>query len=218
MAENSTGKKETSGKRHSALYGLVRVIAFILFHTICPVIYHGKEKLRTSGPFILISNHFSNWDPLVNGYVIKQDMIFLGKKELTSVPILGWLFNRLHMIAVDRHNTDMTAMRNCMKALKNGEILGIYPEGTRHHEGIMEKMESGVAMIALRGGVPVVPMLISSKVRLFHVTHVYIGDDIPTEDLVQAGVNKDTCQTFMDRIRDTYHEMALLHKTRGGVD
>ena len=218
MAENHPEKKESSTRKRSVLYMLVRVVAFLVFHTICPVRYHGKEKLRTSGPFILISNHFSNWDPLINGYVVKPEIVFLGKKELASVPFLGWLFNRLHMIAVDRHNMDMAAMRNCMKAIKNGRVLAIYPEGTRHHSGIMENMESGIAMIALRGAVPVVPMMIATKMRPFHVTHVYIGDEIQTEDLVSAGINKETCQTFMDRIRNAYGEMIRLYETHGSVD
>ena len=145
-------------------------------------------------------------------------MIFLGKKELVKSPLISWIFHAVRMIPIDRHNMDMAAMRSCFKALKEKEILLIYPEGTRHHEGIMEKTESGVATIALRQSVPVVPMLIASKVRPFHVTHVYVGDDIPTEDIREAGINKETCQMFMDRVQDTYRTMIRQNETRGQVD
>ncbi len=63
----------------------------------------------------------------------------------------------LHMIPVDRHHSDMEAMRACLRVTKAGGVLGIFPEGTRHKEGIMEHIESGVALIALRSGVPLIP-------------------------------------------------------------
>ena len=56
------------------------------------------------------------------------------------------------MIDVDRHNMDMAALRACLKTLREGHPLGVFPEGTRHKEGVMEHMESGIAMIALRSG------------------------------------------------------------------
>lgn len=218
MSEEKQEIRKSPSERRTVLYTIIRVIAFIVFHTICPVVYHGKEKLRQKGPYILISNHFSNWDPLVNGSPIRQEIIFLGKKELMKSPLIRWIFRSVRMIPVDRHNTDMTAMRNCFKALKEEEILVIYPEGTRHHEGIMEKTESGIATIALRQNVPVVPMLIDSKVRPFHVTHVYVGDDIPTADLRETGINKQTCQLFMERMQETYRTMIREKETHGQVD
>ncbi|MBR2287590.1 MAG: 1-acyl-sn-glycerol-3-phosphate acyltransferase [Clostridia bacterium] len=196
-----------TGPKRSFLYTLARVLAFIVFHTICPVKYHHRDRAGKKAPYILISNHFSNWDPLVNGYPVSQDITYLGKKELTGNRFMQWVFRQLHMIPIDRHNTDMAAVRNCMKALKNGEILGIYPEGTRHHQGIMEETEDGVALIALRGNVPILPMLIESKVRPFHVTHVYIGEDIETGDLRAQGINKETCTALMERIRERFQVM-----------
>ncbi len=206
---------QMQGPKRSFLYFLARILAFIVFHTICPVKYYHKDRTNIRAPFIIISNHFSNWDPLVTGQIISQDVTFLGKKELVSNKLLKWVFTQLHMIAIDRHNTDMAAIRNCMKALKNGEILGIFPEGTRHHKGIMEETEDGVALIALRGNVPVLPMLIASKVRPFHLTRVYIGETIETQDLREQGINKETCDLLMIRIREAYKEMqeALVCET-----
>ena len=215
-AEGETKKakkdRRIPGTRRTIMFMLARFIALVVFHTICPVKYHGRERLPGSAPYILISNHFSNWDPLINGYPISQDVTYLGKKELTANPVLSWLFDHLHMIPIDRHNTDMAAVRNCMKALKDGEILGIYPEGTRHHEGIMEQTEDGIALIALRAGVPVIPMLIATKIRAFHVTHVYIGEDIPTKDLKEKGINRESCAAFMERMHDVYREMIRQHE------
>ena len=212
--QEKTGQKA----KHSFLYQFARLVATLIFHTFCPVVYHGREKLPENGPYILVSNHFSNWDPMVTGLAVRQEITFLGKKELVSIPLLRWIFNKLHMIPIDRHHTDMAAMRKCMKALKDGAVLGIFPEGTRHHEGLMENVEDGVALLALRSGTPVIPVLITGKVRAFRVTHVYIGDEIPTADIRAAGVNKETCTQFIERMKERYTEMIKAHETRGQVD
>lgn len=71
-------------------------------------------------------------DPILIAWgCFRYQIHFLGKKELESVPILRWLFNKLDMIPVDRHNMDMHAVRACLKTLKEGHVLGIFPEGTQ---------------------------------------------------------------------------------------
>ena len=76
------------------------------------------------------------------------------------------LLNRAHCIFVDRHATDMNAMRNCMKAIKMKKILLIFPEGTRHHEGQMEQIETGTALIAMRTKAPIIPIYIDRKLKI----------------------------------------------------
>ena len=92
--------------------------------------------------------------------------------------------------------------------LRDGDVLGIFPEGTRHHEGLMTEMESGTALIALRSGAPVIPFYIPGKIGLFRRLTVAIGDPIPTADLRAEGVNTETCRLLMERITAAYAEMA----------
>ena len=127
---------------------------------------------------------------------------------MADIPVIGRILLRLHMIPVDRHHSDMEAMRTCLKVTKAGGVLSIFPEGTRHKEGVMEHMESGVALIALRSGVPMIPMYIDGKPRLFRRMRVTVGDPIPMDDLRERGVNKETCQELLDRITAVYREMA----------
>ena len=105
---------------------------------------------------------------------------------------------------MDRHNTDMEAMRACMRVTREGHVLGIFPEGTRHHEGLMTELESGVAMIALRSKVPLVPVYIAGKLGLFRTLHVYVGEPIMMDDLRAEGINTQTCQALLGRITQTY--------------
>ena len=207
-AEKQQEQKPERQKK-SFFYMLARFLAAIFFHTLSPVRYHHKERLPEKPPYILISNHRSFMDPVIMAYIIKKyDITFLGKKELVKNKITSFVLRNMHIIPVDRHGTDMMAMRHCISAIRNGEILGIFPEGTRHHTGLMDEIEGGVAMIALRSGAPLVPMYITPKYHMFHRTHCYVGDLIPTDDLRAQGVNKDTCQALLQRITATYADMA----------
>ena len=199
---------EQEKANRSPLYTAARAFAWILVHTVLPMKFIHPERVAMDAPFILIANHSSALDPVVMGYIVKRyEITFLGKKELVRSPLGRWVFKHLHMIVVDRHNMDMEAMRACMRTLRNGGVLGIFPEGTRHHRGVMEEMESGVSLIALRSGAPLVPMYIDRKLSLFRRTCVYCGEPIPTEDLRAEGVSNQTGEALLARITETYRRM-----------
>lgn len=115
------------------------------------------------------------------------------------------------MIDVDRHNMDMAALRACLKTLREGHSLGVFPEGTRHKEGVMEHMESGIAMIALRSGARILPAYIAGKPGLFRRTHVYYGLPFSVKDIAARGVNREACQEVMERIQQVYAALEKEH-------
>ena len=164
-------------------------------------------------PYIAMSNHNSALDPIILAYPCKRyEVRFVGKKELVKNKFVEKLLNKgLHMITVDRHNSDLAAMRLCVKTLRDGYVLGIFPEGTRHHDDLMQEVETGAAVLALRANVPILPVYISSKPRLFRVNHVYIGKPMDISDLVAQGFNTDTVNALCDRIRDTFLKMQKEH-------
>ena len=203
MAE---GNKDAD--KRSLLYEICRRIVWLLFHTLLPVRYDHPERLQGDAPFILIGNHLSLLDPVIAALAVPRYQVhFLAKKELAKVAPFRWFLRKIHTIFVDRHNSDMEAMRACMKVTRNGGVLGIFPEGTRHHQGLMEELESGVALMALRSGVPLIPVYIPGKLRLFRPLNVMIGEPIPMDDLRAEGVNAQTCQQLLARITETYAQM-----------
>ena len=201
-------EQQQTGYKKSGIYTAARFVANLLFKTVMPVRYHNEERLALDAPYIIIGNH-SHWmDPVVLAVPVRRYQVtFLGKKELMKNPIANWVFRKINVIPVDRHNTDMAAMRACVKAVREGQILGIFPEGTRYHQGVMEELESGVAMIALRSGVPLIPVYVSEKLKFFRRTDVYVGEPIPLDDLKAAGINKDTCEALLKRITATYADL-----------
>lgn len=200
-------------EKFTPLYRLAKVLSRPLFTLLMPVTYHGLENAQMDAPFILIGNHNCLLDPIVIAWrCYRYHIRFLGKKELVSNPICRWMFKKLLMIPVNRHNMDMTAVRACLKVLREGHVLGIFPEGTRHKNSIMEEMESGVAMIALRSKAPVVPAFISGNPRFFGRIHVYYDPPIYTADLAEKGVGKETCDQLMARIMEAYHGMIARYE------
>lgn len=201
-------KTEAVTEKRGILYEVARALAIILFHTVMPVKFHHRERLLKEPPFVLIANHRHALDPIAMAMGIpKQQIVFLAKKELGKTTFMQNVMTRLHCILVDRHNVDMEAMRACMKAIKMKKILLIFPEGTRHHEGEMEQIETGTALIAMRSKAPVVPIYFDRKLSFFHITNLYVGEPIPYDDLLEKGINTETCEQMNKRMRETFRTM-----------
>ena len=195
-------------REHTPVYTIARCLAWILFRTICPIRYHHTDRMNLRAPYIMIANHKSGLDPIALALACKEyEIRFVGKKELSNNKLLAWLLNQLHMISVDRHNSDLAAMRLCTKVLRENRVLGIFPEGTRHLPDLMSEVETGTAVLALRAKVPLLPVYISSKLRPFHITHVYVGEAMDISDLCAQGCDTQTAEQLSQRIRETFHAM-----------
>ena len=199
-------------EKYTLFYRLAMWLSIFLFHTVLPVRYHNAERAEIDAPFILIGNHNSMLDPLLIGWKVKRYQLrYLGKKELTKNPLMRAMYRNMQMIPVDRHNMDMHAIRACLAALKEKHALAIFPEGTRHKKTLMEEMESGVAMIALRSGAPILPAYITGKPRWFRPIDCYYGEPFSVAEIAAGGINREACDEVMRRIAALYRDMAAEH-------
>lgn len=190
-------------------YRVAMWVSTFLFHVLYPVRYHDIENAQIDAPYILVGNHSHFLDPLLVGWKINRYQIrYLGKKELIKHPLMKGLYRNMLMIPVDRHNMDMGALRACLKTLKEGHVLGIFPEGTRYKKTLMEEMESGVAVIALRGGVPILPVYVATKPKPFHRTDCYYGKPFTVTEIAQKGLTRETSEEVLQLITQKYREMA----------
>ena len=202
-------EKRPAREKATFWFTMARGFVWLVGHTFWPVRFHGREYADLDAPFILVSNHKHWLDPLIIGSGIRRyEVRYLGKKELVKTKIGAWLLDKLHMIVVDRHNSDLKAMRDCVNVVREGHVLGIFPEGTRCRETTMEHLETGCAFIALRAKVPLLPALIDRPVRAFHVTHVTYGPPIDISDLVAEGISSETAEKLNDRIRKSVLALA----------
>ncbi len=128
---------------------------------------------------IVYSNHISLLDPIVVGCFTRRPIRFMAKEELFRNRLFGFvLFRLLGAFPVNRGKSDIAAIKNAIRLLKNGEVLGMFPEGTRSRTGEMLDAEPGLSMIAVRAKVPVVPVALITKYKLFGLLTVKIGDPV----------------------------------------
>lgn len=134
--KNFQHRMAVPGKK-GIIYTIGRGIFWLYFHLFCFMHCTGREKLNLDAPYIVIANHTSFADPIIAAMLIRRyEVNFLGKIELAKAPVVGKLLMHLHMIPVDRHHSDMEAMRACLRVTKAGGVLGIFPEGTRTRRGL----------------------------------------------------------------------------------
>lgn len=204
--ENSN--KASTPVPRTPFYTFARFLLGIFCAIFYPSRVHGLENLDREAPFLLVANHQSMMDPILIAIRVKKwEIRFLGKDTLRKNAVVRWLVDHLHMIPVTRQATDMGAMRACLKALQAGHVVGIFPEGTRKETTMMEEMGSGIGLIALRSGVPVIPALIAQKPLPFRFTDIYFGKAIDYQDLQAMGTNKESCEMLTSRIRDITYRM-----------
>ena len=199
----------SSAKQKTSLfYRFARVLVIVITALFFPTRLINREHADLAAPFILVSNHQSMMDPLLLAAKLKHHEIhFIGKRELTHFKPLKWVVEKLHMVAVSRNASDLAAMRAATNVVREGHVLGIFPEGTRCHGVPMAKIESGTSMIALRTKVPLLPVYISPRPRIFRRLTMVVGAPIPYEDLLTVPVDKATSDALTQRIQQTYLEL-----------
>jgi cytidylate kinase len=141
---------------------LVRGLARLLFG----LRITGREHLRYRENYLFASNHRSYSDPPLVGCTLEREVWFLAKKELFRNRLFAWLIRTYHAIPIDRAELDRATVRRLGDLLGGEESVLMFPEGTRSREGRLSEFKSGIGLIALRGGVPVVPVHISGSDRL----------------------------------------------------
>lgn len=126
---------------------------------------YGAENIPKQGGVLLISNHQSFLDPVLLGVKTTRPVSYIAKSELFEHPAFNWLIRKLNSFPIRRGQTDVAAIKEAMRRLKEGRVVAIFPEGTRTRDGEIQKIHQGIAMLVRRGGVPVVPAVIDGAHR-----------------------------------------------------
>lgn len=153
--------------RRAPLIGrIAAVICRVMVGSAARVKVEGFENLPHDGPLIIVANHISNADPpLVFGWLtpaLGRQMHILAKEALFVGPV-GWFLRKNGITPVKAGGSDIEAYRIAKGVLDRGEVLCIFPEGTRSLTGVMQEPKPGVAMLATRSGVPIVAVGISGS-------------------------------------------------------
>ena len=158
------------------LYRFIRGLLSMWIRLFMKVKVQGQDQIPNEGACIVCANHMSWWDPIVVASLTPRVIHFMAKKELFNIPVIGRVFGWLHAFPVDRGKADIKAIRDSLAILKKGEVLGIFPEGTRKHDpNELAQVHGGAALAALRGGAPIVPIALRGKYGFGSTVKVSIG-------------------------------------------
>ncbi len=145
-------------RRERWLYAAVRTIAVNISRLVFVGGVVGRENVPTEGAFVVVPIHRSYIDWLIVPRISRRRLRFLVKGEVWRVRVVGFLLQILGAFAVQRGAADRDAIRRALGVLEAGELLVVFPEGTRGFGSKVQTIQEGAAYLALRAGVPVIPV------------------------------------------------------------
>jgi len=187
---------------------LVGVVGFKVRHT-------GLENIPAEGGVLIVSNHQSHFDPPLIGMACMRPMNYLARETLFSFAPFRWLINSLDAIPLDREGIGLSGIKESLRRLKRGEILLIFPEGTRTKDGEIGKLRPGFTTLAVRSKASIQPVAIEGaydawpKKQAFPTTgtiHVHFGVPI-TPDEIAGMSEQDLLDEVERRIRDSQAQL-----------
>lgn len=193
------------------LYKLV-VMFFIGLSRVLGVKFIGREKVPRDGALIAVANH-RHWSDIVllALAIYPRQVHFMGKSEYGQSRFLRFLMKHLGAFTVERGEADMKAIKTALGYLRQGEIVGIYPEGTRNKTAeLLLPFKEGSFMLAARGKAMVVPVALCNAPNYIGFSRprpvVIVGDAIDPKDFLDANGKPDNT-ALADAVRDEIEKM-----------
>jgi 1-acyl-sn-glycerol-3-phosphate acyltransferase len=173
----------------------------------------GEEHLPRQGGFVLSANHQSNIDPWPLGLPLWPDrqLRFMAKSEMYTFPFTP-ILKAAGAFPVRRGTGDEEAMRKAIELAKAGEVVAIFPEGTRRNKGVVKKHKarprSGAARVALKAGVPLVPAAIGGTESLMKLgpLRVAYGPPVDLSDLDASDIRRSS-KIATERLMEAIHDL-----------
>lgn len=167
---------------------------------------HNAERLP-EGAYLVCANHLNAQDPFVIGSNLKPEIKIMAKKELFKYKIVAWFLRVNGAFPVDREANDIAAIKTSLKILKAGTPLFLFPEGTRNFTKTPLEAKPGVAMIAVKAKVPIVPVTLEAKYKFFNKMHITVGEPINLEEYYDKRVTGEEYQEIAQNIVNKIYEV-----------
>jgi 1-acyl-sn-glycerol-3-phosphate acyltransferase len=175
------------------------------------LIIRGGEHLGQYPVAVYAANHTSYMDTPVIFAALPFQFRILAKKELWSMPFIGWYLNRSGQIPVDSGSATLSSLGAGVKALRAGMPLFVFPEGSRTPDGDLQTFLSGAAFLAIRAQVPLVPVALAGGYDLLpiHTRHFYSGELVMTvgKPIETQGMTLRQADELTQRLRSMIGEM-----------
>lgn len=206
-----TVKANKKGRHILKFLNFLRVIFIPGYFLLKPFRYFGDRKVK-DGACVYVVNHYTIFDVVYPASTTWESIHIVAKREVVDAPILGTLARAVKVIPVNRDGNDVRALLDCFKVLKNGEKIVIFPEGTRNKTNEeMLPFKHGAAMMAIRAKVPVVPVVIYKKPRLFRCAHILMGEPFELTEYYDRKLTEEEMIQADDKIREVMLNLKAQH-------
>jgi 1-acyl-sn-glycerol-3-phosphate acyltransferase len=175
----------------------------------------GAARMPGEGAVLLLSNHQSHLDPLLIGMSCQRQLNFLARQTLFDTWPLGALIRSFNGIPIDRDGTGLAGLKETMRRLKRGEVVVLFPEGTRTPDGEVRRLKPGFCTLARRCKVTLQPMAIEGAFAAWpkgtpcplpHPVTVVIGEPIPPERVAEISTDAALVQFVEAAIRHCHQQ------------
>jgi len=198
---------------YNIFYNLAKLFARLFFQM---RVVH-QERMIEQGPLILAVNHTSFIDPPLAGICSRRGVYYLARKTLLKWPFFGPLFPAMNVIPVERDGNDMSALREVIEKIREGNGVVLFPEGTRSKDGNLQPGRAGIGLVIAKTGAPVLPMRIfgafeafpkNAKMPQFSPVTVVIGEPLYF-GAAELEASRDAYQLLGDRVMEAIAKLKL---------
>lgn len=209
MTSSNVSPSYGSPLRRNWVWYLCQMIVGLVFTFWLRYRARGVNRLPTQGGGLLLANHQSFIDPLLVGLPLRRPVSFLARDTLFPVPVIGWILRNTYVMPLSREKGGAAGIRETLRRLDEGFLVGVFPEGTRSHDGKMGIFKPGFAALVRRTSLPIYPVGIAGASRALGRGSLFLK---PHRVCVVFGepLSKET----IDECRQRGREAALVEAVR----
>mgnify|MGYP001638881507 CR=1 FL=1 len=199
------------GRHVMPLLNFLRMLVIPVFRLCLPIRFYGKRKVA-DGACVYVCNHYRIWDVIYPAATTWEGIHFVSKKSVTTNWFMKGFCKRLKVIEVNRDGSDVRAVMDSLKCLRNGEKISLFPEGTRNKTGAeMLPFKGGAAVMAIKAKVPIVPMMIYKKPKPFRLNHILIGEPFELSEYYDRKLTEEDIREADEKLRNRLLDMRREH-------
>jgi 1-acyl-sn-glycerol-3-phosphate acyltransferase len=204
-----------------AWYAVCQFVARVLFVAIFGIRVYHRDRLPREGGVLVVSNHQSFLDPILAAVGMPRPFHPMARETLFRFPPFALVIRSLNAFPVRRASADLGAIREALRRLKAGQVVLMFPEGTRTRDGSIGRLQGGPITIAARAGVPVMPIVIDGAFESWPRTHrlprphqirVACGEPLSAEDAA-AGDPDALMEALRGRMLELQTELRRLRRS-----